>query len=207
MNGVCIIVGAGEFYESNIDYNDDDFIIAADGGALSLKKINIAPDIVIGDFDSAPLEQSRENCVVLPKEKDITDTFAAINIGLEKGYKRFKIYGGTGGREEHTIANIQNIVNLSKMGCFAEIIDKERIITAITNEKIIFNKENRGYISVFSHSDLSTGVYEKGLKYQLSNKTLTNSEPLGISNEFIGESAEISVENGTIIIIYDRQSI
>lgn len=204
MNKVCHIIGAGDFSEKEILRNKNDIIIAADGGLKSLENIGITPDFVIGDFDSLHYQPESDNVITLPCEKDITDTQAAIEKGLTMGCNYFKIYGGTGGREEHTIANIQNLVKLSMSGYKGEIIDKNKIITVLHNGKLEFDKNHKGFISVFSHSDKSIGVNETGLKYALSNMTLTNFEPLGVSNEFIGEMAVVEVKNGTLLIIYDR---
>lgn len=204
MNKVCNIIGAGDFSENEILRDKNDIIIAADGGYASLKKIGIVPDFVIGDFDSLQYQPESYNVITLPCEKDITDTQAAIEKGLTLGCDYFKIYGGTGGREDHTIANIQNLVKLSINGYKGEIIDKNKIITVLHNGKLEFDKKHKGFISVFSHSDKSIGVNETGLKYELDNMTLMNCEPLGVSNEFIGEKAVIEVENGTLLIIYDR---
>ncbi len=204
MDKICNIIGAGDFFEKEIVCRENDIIIAADGGLLSLEKIGAAPDYIIGDFDSLKYKPQGENVTVLPCEKDITDTQAGINKGIELGFKSFRIFGGTGGREDHTIANIQSLVSLAKMGYKGEIADKNKIITAINNGEIEFDENKSGIVSVFSHSDKSEGVSESGLKYTLSNAVLTNDKPLGVSNEFIGKKATISVKRGTLLIIYDR---
>lgn len=203
---ICNIVGAGDFFERKIVCGENDIIIAADGGLLSLEKIGAVPNFIIGDFDSLTYLPRNENMKVLPCEKDITDMAAAIEEGIKRGFLKFRIFGGTGGREDHTIANIQNLVKLTKMGFSGEIVDKDRIITIVCNGKICFDETFKGFISVFSHSDKASGVYETGLKYGLENAVLTNCEPLGVSNEFIGEKAEIKVENGILLIMYDRQA-
>ena len=204
MANICNIVGAGDFCEKEISLGDGDIIIAADGGLAYLEKIGAKPDFIIGDFDSLSYQPTGENVVVLPCEKDITDTEAAIEEGIKLGFKHFRVFGGTGGRTEHTIANIQNLIKLTKMGFSGEIVDDNRIITAISNGKIEFDETHKGFISVFSHSDKSEGIWETGLKYSLENATLTNSEPLGVSNEFLGKKATIEVKNGILLIIYDR---
>ncbi len=204
MNGKCIIVGAGDFSENEILRSNDDLLIAADGGLIGLNLIGVTPDIIIGDFDSLNFIPDFEGIIKLPAEKDVTDTAAAVEIGLQKGYREFQIYGGTGGRIDHTIANIQLIISLIKRGYRAEIIGNDRIYTGLCNDKIIFDDKHRGYISVFSHSDVSSGVSERGLKYTLEDAVLRNDEPLGVSNEFIGCVAEIGVRQGALLIIYER---
>ncbi|MDE6645695.1 MAG: thiamine diphosphokinase [Malacoplasma sp.] len=203
-NKICYIIGAGKNYGLDFIKQDKDFIIAADGGLNHLKKIKIKPDLVIGDFDSVIKTPKDLNIIKLKVDKDDTDTFAAITKGLDLGYQKFVIYCGTGFRFDHTIANIQTLAFLANQNKQGFIIDKSVIITAIKNNKIEFPKIKNGYISVFSFSDKSEGVFLKGLKFELNNATLFNTIPRGVSNEFINKKSFISVDNGTLIIIYPR---
>lgn len=200
---VCIVVGAGDFFETKIEKGENDLIIAADGGLLNLEKIGVTPDIVVGDFDSLGYVPKYENIITLNRDKDITDTWAGIEEGIKRGYKNFRIYGGTGGRESHTFANIQNLIKLTKMGFYGEMISENEVITAVKNGEIAFDKNHKGFISVFAYSDKAEGVSLKNLKYELDNVILTNGEPLGVSNEFIGAEAKVGVKNGIILIIYN----
>ena len=61
---------------------------------------------------------------------------------------------------------------------------------------LIFAARDAGYVSVFSHTSESAGVSIKGLKYSLEDAVLTNTFPLGVSNEFVDEVVEISVRSG-----------
>ena len=63
-----------------------------------------------------------------------------------------------------------------------------------------------GYVSVFAHSERVEGVWLKGLKYELQDAVLTNSYPLGVSNELIGKEASISVKNGTLLIVFPMKA-
>ncbi len=202
--GVCYIVGAGECNELNITKNNDDIVIAADGGLKYLVDFGVKADIIIGDFDSLDDIPEGENVIKLNPVKDVTDMYAAAEIGIEKGFSEFYIYGACGGRIDHTLANIQLIASLSQKGIKAYIRDGKTVITALHNSSIAFPDEYKGYISVFSHSDKCTDVNIKGLKYTLENATISNSFPLGVSNEFIGCSSEISIGNGTAIVIYNK---
>lgn len=200
--GICYIVGAGHFENVKINPSSGDYIIAADKGFSYLREIMIKPDIVIGDFDSLDTIPENENIVQHPIEKDDTDMMLAIKTGLDLGYKTFLIYGGLGGRLDHTYANIQILVYLSVKGARGYLLDGDRIVTAITNEQLLFSTEKKGVISVFSAGDIAKGVSLKGLKYQLENAVLTKDMPLGISNEFIESESCISVEEGTLIVMW-----
>lgn len=202
--GVCYIVGAGECTQLDIDRNTDDLIIAADGGLNYLGNADIIPDIIIGDFDSLGNIPEGENVIKLNPVKDITDMNAAVEIGIEKGYSEFHIYGACGGRIDHTLANIQLVASVASKNMKAFIHDGKTVITALCNGIIKFASDYNGYISVFAHSDECAGVSIKGLKYQLENSSLFNKFPLGVSNEFNGCESEISVKNGILILVYNK---
>lgn len=198
---VCRIIGAGECKKTDFEKQNGDLIIAADGGCVYLEKAGIVPDIIIGDFDSLGYVPEGKEVVKLNPVKDITDMDAAVKEGIKRGYTEFRLYGACGGRIDHTLANIQLIASLSKQNIKAYIHD-DMIITAVTDGEIRFNAEHKGYISVFSHSDKCAGLTIEGLKYTLDNAQLSNTFPLGVSNEFIGTESRISVKNGTVIIVY-----
>ncbi len=199
--GICYIVGAGDCESIDFEKETDDIVIAADGGYKHLLSANINPDIVIGDFDSLGEAPCSDNVIKLNPVKDITDMNAAVDIGVEKGFDKFIIYGATGGRIDHSLANIQLLSSLSKREIRAEIKNGKTFITAVTDGRICFDSTQNGYISVFAHSDVCENVCIKGLKYRLDNATLKNDFALGVSNEFVGEESIISVEKGTLVIV------
>ena len=201
---VCRIIGAGECRKIYFEKNNGDLIIAADGGCVYLEKAGIVPDIIIGDFDSLGYVPKGNEVIKLNPVKDITDMHAAVNVGLERGYTEFHLYAACGGRFDHTLANIQLTASLAQRNMKA-YIHGETIITAVSNGEIAFDKCYKGYISVFSHSDKSYGVSIQGFKYTLDNAELSNAFPLGVSNEFIGIESKITVENGTLLIVYPEK--
>ena len=201
----CYIVGAGDNYGLDFVVAKGDLVIAADGGLTYLREQGIAADLIIGDFDSLPQKPSAPNVITLSVRKDDTDTLAAVREGANRGYKTFYIYGGTGGRVEHTLANIQTLGYLSRNGMRGHLVGRDTIITAVTNGGISFGACRSGYVSVFSFSDMASGVTIKGLKYELDNAVLTNTFPVGISNEFIGVESTITVNDGTLMVVFPRE--
>jgi thiamine pyrophosphokinase len=202
---VATIFAAGCYY----DYRKiviGELVIAADGGYNYCKTKKILPDVIIGDFDSLSDIPDGIKTVKLPVVKDITDTAAAVDYA--KDYDEIHIYGGTGGRVDHTLANIAIIAELSRQGKRAYLYDDGRIITAVTDGYISFNPPEHlpAIISVFSFSDISEGVNEKGLRYALDDAVLRSGIPLGVSNEFTSETATVSVKQGTLIIVYDENA-
>ncbi len=203
----CIIVGAGDFSGLDEMPGERDLVIAADGGYRSLDSISLRPDLIIGDFDSAQMPEKEETEIIpLPKIKDETDTAAAIREGERRGYWKFHIYGGTGGRLAHTLANIQLMTQLAEKGKFAFLHDRETISTVIRNSRFELPQKNNGYVSVFSLSDIAEGVTIRGMKYELEGARLNNACPLGVSNEFTGRRATVEVRNGTLLIIWSKSA-
>ena len=197
---ICYIFGSMPCPDNLPDINKDDLIIAADGGYEHCLKNNISPHLTVGDFDSLENVKPDGEIVYHPPIKNDTDMKLAVEEGIKAGYNKFVIFGGTGGRTDHFIANLSLIVDLSKQNKKAVLCSNDEVFTAITNDKLIFDKKRAGYVSVFSADTKSIGVNLKNLKYQLENATLTNDYALGVSNEFIGKQAEISVADGTLLI-------
>ena len=112
----------------------------------------------------------------LPECKDDTDMLAAIKRGLELGYTDFRIYAATGGRFDHTLANIQCLLYLKNHGAVGYLVDGTGMVLVLQNEAVHFRKELEGTMSLFA-----------------------NDFPIGISNEFLGEEAEVSVEDGELV--------
>lgn len=199
----CFIYGAGErCKKERIGFpNAGDVVIAADGGLGWLNELGILPDRIIGDFDSLGYVPSDENVELLPVEKDDTDTGIAVKRGLALGCKRFVIYGGTGGRADHTMANYQLLSHLSELGCHGFLVDDRMTALVMREEAVSVRGTEGGDLSVFSLSDDSCGVSISGAKYELTDGTLTNTFALGVSNSFTGRDAAIAVKKGTLLVM------
>ena len=200
----CAIIGAGDIKSYNgikESIITCDFIISADGGYDHLLKMGISPNLAIGDFDSIKSKPKANEIITLPKEKDETDTFSAINIALEKGFDELYLFGMLGGRLDHTIANLQALLYLSQMNKKAYIIDSDIKIIAITNGFAIIPKLDNAYFSVFSFGEIAKGVTIENAKYTLSNAEIKNNFPIGVSNEFLDNDARVAVEDGSLLII------
>ena len=201
----CYIVCA---LDCDLDFIPDksDLVIGADRGYSTLVKNQIKTDIVIGDFDSYTGEIECERIIKFPVKKDFTDSALAIEKAISMGYKKIVVYGAIGGLLDHTLANIALLSEYTKKGFEISFVDGENVVFALYNDKVTFTKDASGRISVFSYTDVSNGVFEKGLLYELDNATLQNIIPLGVSNEFIGSSAEISIKEGILIVYTSKEN-
>lgn len=188
---------------------EDDYVIAVDGGLSYCGILGVEPDLIVGDLDSIndreklAVEQLKqtmpEKVLRLPECKDDTDMLAAIKRGLELGYTDFRIYAATGGRFDHTLANIQCLLYLKNHGAVGYLVDGAGMILVLQNEAVHFRKELEGNMSLFALTKEAKGVTIRGMKYPMENGVITNDFPIGISNEFLGEEAEVSVEDGELV--------
>ena len=207
-DAVCFIVGAGEVSANlSLTLRPDDLLIAADGGLATVERMGLVPHLVIGDFDSLGARPNYPNTVVLPTVKDDTDMCAAIRLGRERGYTRFALYGGTGGRLAHTLANLQLLDGLAREDCRGFLVGDGTVATAVHGGALDFPAYMSGYLSVFCTSGKAQGVTLSGLKYELDNETLTGSFPLGVSNEFVGVSACVEVAHGVLLTLWQADDI
>ena len=197
----CVIFCAGEFGGLTEPIKDEDLVIAADGGVRHADALGIRPDIILGDFDS--LGYAPEGAERYPVEKDDTDAMLAAKRGLQEGCREFLFYGSLDGpRLDHTLANLQMLRFLADRGATGRLLGLRQQVTLLRNGKLTLPPREKGDISLFAFGGEARGVTIKGLKYELEDGTLTPSFPLGVSNSFLGKSAEISVEDGDILVIF-----
>ena len=207
----CILIGAGDLTVGELKLREGDYCIALDGGLGYCVFLQVEPDLIIGDFDSVTKEEQKaleeiekaapERVIRLKPEKDDTDMLYALKYALEQGFREFRIYAATGGRLDHTLANIQCLLYLKNHGAVGYLMDGNGMIMVLKNESVSFQENLEGYLSLFSLGERAEGVTIKGMKYPLQDYVMTNDFPIGISNEFIGEKAEISVRNGELACI------
>lgn len=202
----CYIFGSMPINNIFIKPEKTDLVIAADGGLKNLEKLNISPDLIVGDFDSLKYTPAGNNVIKHPIKKDETDTILAIDIAFSKGYSNFIIFGCLGGRLDHTLGSIQTASYVAEKGGTSVFVDNETYLTVIKESSISFTDKNQGIASVFAISGKAEGVNITGLLYILENAVLTPDYPLGVSNEFIGKNAKIDVSKGKLCIIWNGKN-
>ena len=201
----CIIFCAGEFKALAEPVREGDFLMAADGGLVHLEKLGLIPDGILGDFDS--LGYVPRDAKVFPVEKDDTDAMLAVRQGLALGYQRFVIYGGLDGpRLDHTVANFQTLQFLADNDARGYLAGNSYMATVVKNGCLRFSETATGIVSVFCMGADATGVTVRGLQYGLEDGALSAGFPLGVSNHFVGCPSEISVKDGSLLVLWDREN-
>lgn len=202
--GICYIVGAGDFDVDRFVPKKEDYIIAADAGLVYVEEAGYTPDLIVGDFDSLGYIPQGKNILKHPVEKDDTDLALAAKTALEKGYYRLYLFGATGGRLDHTLANLQMVTGLCREKAEVFCFCPDCTIAALSEGSLDFTGEYRGTVSVFSAGDKAEQVDLEGLKYSLKNARLDGFHTLGVSNEFTGVPARIHTGSGVLWIIWQE---
>lgn len=199
----CVVFCAGGFTGLAEPIQKEDFVIAADGGLVHTEQLGITPQLTLGDFDS--LGFTPAGAQVFPAEKDDTDAMLAARAGFKQGCREFVFYGALEGpRLDHTVANFQTLQFLADRGAAAYLVGKQQTVTVLKKGTLRFPQDATGYLSVFCMGADAAGITLQGVKYTLTDGTLTAGFPLGVSNQFVGRAASITVKDGSLLVIYDR---
>ena len=205
MEPICYIVGAAPT-EALPEVREGDFLIAADRGYDALRRAGIAPDLIMGDFDSLGYTPEGENVLPHSPIKDDTDLLLAIRWAMERGWRRFVIYGALGGnRLDQTVASFQTLRFLADHGAKGRLVGDGWNVALLQNAALRFPPAASGWLSLFVSGEEARGVTLRGLKYELTDAALTCGMPLGVSNEFLGCEARIAVADGALFVLWQGE--
>ncbi len=199
----CVIVGNASIgnYDKIKEYiKDDDFMVYCDGGLKHLDKIGQEPDLIVGDFDSHENPNMDVETIVLPCEKDDTDTCHALKMCMERGFEDYLLVGCIGDRMDHTLGNVFLLLMLLEKGYRGILLDDFSEIGIVNGEETIEDKFS--YFSLIAITGEAKGITIRDAKYPLENGTITPGYQYGISNEVIkGKTSKVSVKEGNLLII------
>lgn len=201
----CVIISGSP--DTNVEEikslcTSDDFIVCADSGYSFAKKAGLTPNLIIGDFDSLKEELPQNTEVVnLNTHKDDTDTEHCVMECIRRGYKDFLLLGSIGGRTDHTFANIATLAFLSEYNYNGIARNNGEEIRILKEGSYEMNNKKGLIFSVFPYGCESVNVTYKGAEYMLNNKTLTYNVSRGISNVFVDDEAEITINRGRAILL------
>lgn len=200
----CVIIAAGD--KGNLGPKDigllpEDLVYCCDAGYAYAQEWGIKPHLVVGDFDSYQEELPADLPIHRsPVEKDDTDTLLAIRLGLEQGCDSFLLVAVTGGRLDHTIANIQTMAWLVQQGKECVLLGAHERLTMVQNGSVHLPRRE-GTLSVFCYGPTATGVTLEGVYYPLTQAVLNNTFPIGVSNQVVDPQAKITVEEGCLLLL------
>lgn len=184
-----------------------DFIVACDAGYRNAAKLGVRPDLIVGDFDSAPQPETDRETIVLPHVKDDTDTQFAARWLVEHGYEEVTLLGALGGsRIEHMFANVSTGLFLAMHGIKTILADaRSEMHYLLPGKELVLERKDWMYLSVFALGTPMTGVTLQGVYYPLENATLSELDyPLGTSNEFVEPVAHLQCTGGHGLVVLTR---
>ena len=178
-----------------------------------MRNREFTPDLAVGDFDSlseegeAYMESLKDLEIVrLKPEKDDSDTQSAVNHMIREGANEFLIFGATGTRLDHVLANLGLLSMGKEQGVQIVLADQWNYITLVESGTVLKKEEQFGkYVSFFSVGGDVAGLSLKGFKYPLNRYHLTVADSgLTVSNEITEETAEITYDSGQLLMIMSR---
>lgn len=202
-----LIVCGGEiglsFLKKEITNYAPDFIIAADSGFDSLKKISINADLLIGDMDSvtSDIKGYEDNIIKLNTKKDETDTDFAVNTAIEKGAKDILIMPGVASRFDHSYANVLLLRRTLKKGVKCRIKNENNEMF-VKNKAFEINDKIGQTVSFFAFE--TTVITLKGFCYPLDGYVLKSDDSIGVSNVIKEKKAMVEFIKGEVLAIFSK---
>lgn len=200
----CVIIGGADIidYEKTREYlRQEDFLIFCDCGLRHREGLGVAPKLIVGDFDSFENPGLETETIVLPCEKDDTDTVFAVKEALKRGFDDFLLLGVIGQRIDHTLGNVSVLKMLYDRGVPAVIVDDYCEMQAVGKD-VAYVDDSYPYFSLINIFGKTKGITIKNAKYPLSDAEIACDYQYGVSNEVIkGKRAEVSVSDGCILLV------
>lgn len=199
--------------------SETDLIIAADSGYNNASRLGVRPGLLLGDLDSidrkklAPDELEHIEKIIVPAIKDDTDTQLAVDTALSRRADKIYIIGGLGGRLDHTLSSVFLLEYIADRGADAVMTDGQSRVRVMktAGEPVTFmipktfdGENGFKYLSVVPLTDECEGVRISGVFYPLDGVTLERRYSYAVSNEITSDSAEITLERGTMLVIESR---
>lgn len=198
-----IIGGAdiGRYDRIHSYLREDDFYICCDSGLKHREKLGINPNLIVGDFDSYKNPHMDVETIILPCEKDDTDTVFAVKEALSRGFQDFLLVGVIGGRLDHTLGNVSLLLMLDAQGKEAMALDDFSEMQIVSDQPVQI-EDCYAYFSLLNISGTAQGITIKNAKYPLAEAEISCEYQYGISNEVLpGKVAVVTVKQGRLLLI------
>lgn len=204
MENVCLIISGGDFAPLPQELRAARYVIACDRGYRYAERFGVTPDRIVGDFDSAELPQTQIPIDRAPTRKDDTDTMLAARYALQAGYREIAIVCAFGGRFDHALANLQTAAFIAEHGGRARLIGADTEALVFRGGAVSVPRRAGRSLSLFSLSDRCEGVSVRGTKFVCEDVTVTNTFPVGVSNVWEADTAQITVKSGILAVLQSK---
>ena len=187
----------------------DDYVICADGGTRHALALELKPDLIIGDMDSAEkgqlqrLQEAGVSIELFPHDKNETDLELAIQRAVAMNPAQIIIVAGLGGRLDQTLANI-TLLTETRLSKFDVRLDDGLEEVFVCRDQVQLRGTAGDIFSLIPWGGAVSQVQTTNLKWALHRETLYPYRTRGISNEMLGESAFVSIGSGLLLIVHRR---
>jgi len=212
MSKVVLYIG-GNGPKEKPDFGDDVIaILAADSGLNHAYAHGVRVDKVVGDLDSVDrflLKDAKDagvETIEFPSEKDETDLEIALAEAKKYAADSLIVVGGDGQRPDHFIGNL-SVLSGEQTKKWNVKIHLQNSVAYVCRENQPLEIQATGMISLVSVGGLATGVNTNGLKWELKDAELSSDYATGVSNEFVGETATVTVASGNLIVFVGFESV
>ncbi len=174
-------------------------VVAVDGGLSYCDQMEITPELIIGDFDSAS-EALREKYhrvkQIHTPDPQKTDLEKALELVPSQ---KWHVFGALGKRNDHTLTNIYLLARYPGRLFFETenellfVIDKECSLSCKVGETL----------SLIPVGGEAKGITTFGLKWELNKATLSKTF-VSISNITTHDRVEITCESGDLLLCLNR---
>ena len=211
------LVGASEVNVEHLAAQDFDCVLAVDAGWRACQQAAVPIDVALGDFDSLGFVPDAPCTFSFPADKDESDMELALNHALSLGADEVCLYGAFAGRLDHTLANLQLVGAFARRGLKIVGVGDSFALAVVAAghdscapSRVAFysfdpatlSGEYAPFVSVFALGASARGVYIEGLKYEVADFILPVDTSRGLSNEFIGSPASVSVADGCLLVVF-----
>ena len=200
----CIIVGGADINNYGFIRDKlcaDDYVVFCDSGLKHLEQLQARPSLIVGDFDSHENPRLDVETIILPCEKDDTDTVFAVKEAIKRGFEDILLIGVVGARLDHTLGNVSILLYLDSLGKKATIVDDYSEME-IVSEMPVSITDDYSFFSLLNITGCAKGITITGAKYPLADAEISCEYQYGVSNEVLpGETATVSVKHGKLLLI------
>jgi len=183
-------------------------LICADGGANSALKMNLVPDVIIGDLDSVSSEALKEfksvSKIIQLKRQNDTDVEKCLKYVISNKYVEALLVGATGNRLDHTFCNLGIVLKFISQ-IKISLIAENSFLKAYSG-KVELKTSPDETISIYGISS-KTKISSIGLKYELKNTSLPFGERESTSNIAKKKLVKLKISNGVVFVIRDVKNM
>ena len=207
---IIVANGPDPEYPVGFERQDEDVIIAADGGTVTALRWGWLPHAIVGDLDSLPAELRERlqalGCqfITFPKRKDWTDLELALQHAMDLGTREIIVLGARGGRLDQELANLLLLSRPEWAGATVKLLDSQAA-ACVVRQQCTISGQVGDIVSLIALTPQVAGVVTRGLEWPLRDETLDFGSTRGISNELVEPVASVCIREGVLLVVHGSQ--